>query len=554
MSVTAKDVLKKMGNPDTTFDRSDWVRLAFTSAIIVFAAIDIGIVDHGKMGMSKTDNEKLLWRLNNATQFSYHAYDSNNHGPVHGPFLGKVRLSADGMHVQNNSGLTPIMRQSSCDTAEGIVQRNSTTGIYTPINAILMDKCKMMRTPDLYFGKVHSSWSVLGAQSIYNLVKHICFILIAFLVFSWIEDQILKQTPDNLVEVKLNEKFNYFRSHFRFMRSLTVIITIVLFSINIGMDITGNMHEVDSNHENNVAIGSITTGVAFCLVSILIICLSHLDEPYSEEVAATPEIVNGGDKTGVNDAAMAEDGGGGFVDPNTVNHVLDPTSNSRLGPQQYHFGRAQFGGPLQANFQWFNEEVAWSKDMKIRPLKDTSESYRKFQEIYRNIHVSYLMLLLFPMVSLLALVRTERKIVDVHVQLIFFSTIFFAVLDIIQSRVASVLASFQQENSVSMTNAIGTIKGFVVLAFILAKLFVFVPAYQLTVRYYTKTDDLAFWLVVPQLVAFIFFSFFDLAYITGFKFFTTDENRKDVQSRMVNLRQFLFWVYLGFLCWMLFWI
>jgi hypothetical protein len=142
------------------------------------------------------------------------------------------------MRVQNNSGLTPIMRQSACDRAEGIVQRNRTTGIYTPINAILMDKCKMMRTPDLYFGKVHSSWSVLGAQSIYNLVKHICFILIAFLVFSWIEDQILKDKANGT-----NEKFNYFRSHFRFMRSLTVIITIVLFSINIGMDITENMHE-----------------------------------------------------------------------------------------------------------------------------------------------------------------------------------------------------------------------------------------------------------------------------------------------------------------------
>jgi hypothetical protein len=294
------------------------------------------------------------------------------------------------------------------------------------------------------------------------------------------------------------------------------------------------MHEVDSNHENNVAIGSITTGVAFCLVSILIICLSHLDEPYSEEVAA--------------------------ADETTPNPSLNDPENKLPGtvvpgygemPQEYNFGRPQFGGPLQANwFQWFNEEVAWSKDMKIRPLTDTSESYRKFQEIYRNIHVSYLMLLLFPMVSLLALVRTERKIVDVHVQLIFFSTIFFAVLDIIQSRVASVLASFQQENSVD--NAIGTIKIFVVLAFTLAKLFVFIPAYQLTVRYYTKTDDLAFWLVVPQLVAFIALSVFDLAYITGFKFFTTDENRKDVQSRMVNLRQFVFWVYLVSLCLMLF--
>ncbi len=192
--------------------------------------------------------------------------------------------------------------------------------------------------------------------------------------------------------------------------------------------------------------------------------------------------------------------------------------------------------------------------MKIRPLTNTSESYRKFQEIYRNIHVSYLMLMLFPMVSLLALVRTERKIVDVHVQLIFFSTIFFAVLDIIQSRVASVLASFQQDNSVSKKNAIGTIKAFVVLALFLSKLFVFVPAYQLTVRYYTKNDDLAFWLVMPQLAVFIALSVVDFVYIVGFQFFLEKENANEVQSRMVNLRQFLFWVYLFSLCFMLFWI
>lgn len=505
--------------------------------------------------MDKTENEKLLWRLNNATQFSYHAYDLHNHGPVHGPFLGKVRLSGDGMQIAYNNDLKTTMRQSACDTAEGIVQRNSTTGIYTPIDALRMDKCKMMRTPQLYFGKVHSSWSVLGAQSIYNLVKHICFILIAFLVFSWIEDQILKSRDE--AEVKpvqvRQEKFNYFRSHFRFMRSLTVIITIVLFTINIGMDITENMHEVDSNHENKVAVGSITTGVAFCIVSILIICLSHLDEPYSDEVAATPEIVNGGDNIVVDNAGSAENGGSGFVDPGAV---MPEISNARLGPQQYNFSRPQFGGPLQAPswFHWINEGEAWNNVAKIRPLTETSESYRNYQEIYRNIHVSYLMLLLFPLVSLLSLVRSERQIVDVHVQLIFFSAIFFAVLDIIQSRVASVLASFQQENSVSMTNAIGTIKGFVVLAFILAKLFVFAPAYQVTIVYYTKRDDLSFGLVLAQLIVLIALSVVDLVYIAGFQFFLKEENAKEVPSRMVNVRQFLFWVYLGFLCWMLFWI
>jgi hypothetical protein len=105
-----------------------------------------------------------------------------------------------------------------------------------------------------------------------------------------------------------------------------------------------------------------------------------------------------------------------------------------------------------------------------------------------------------------------------------------------------------------MTNAIGTIKGFVVLAFILAKLFVFDPAYQVTIVYYTKRDDLSFGLVLAQLIVLIALSVVDLVYIAGFQFFLKDENAKEVPSRMVNVRQFLFWVYLGFLCWMLFWI
>ncbi len=132
-------------------------------------------------------------------------------------------------------------------------------------------------------------------------------------------------------------------------------------------------------------------------------------------MAATPEIVNGGDKTSVNDVTIVENGDSGFVDPGAVMPEIS-NSNSRLGPQQYHFGRPQFGGPLQADwFHWIKDGEAWSKNAKIRPLTETSESYRNYQEIYRNIHVSYLMLLLFPMVSLLSLVRSERQIVDVHV-------------------------------------------------------------------------------------------------------------------------------------------
>jgi hypothetical protein len=159
------------------------------------------------------------------------------------------------------------------------------------------------------------------------------------------------------------------------------------------------------------------------------------------------------------------------------------------------------------------------------------------------------MLLLFPLVSILALTKAHTynntRIVDVHVQLIFFSSIFFAVLDIMQSRVSSVLASFTQANS--MKTAIGEIKIFVVLAFVLAKLFVFVPAYQLTARFYIQTGTVEFGLVLTQLLVFSVLSGLDLLYITGLFSVITD-------VMMVDLRQFLFYVYLFGLTWCIFWI
>lgn len=172
----------------------------------------------------------------------------------------------------------------------------------------------------------------------------------------------------------------------------------------------------------------------------------------------------------------------------------------------------------------------------------------KLQAIYRNIHVSYLMLLLFPLVSMLALVKSNIKVVDVHVQLIFFSSIFFAVLDVFQSRVSSVLASFTEENSIK--TGIGEIKTFVVLAFILAKLFVFVPAFQLTVVYYTKTGYLEFGLVLTQLLVLAVLSALDLFYIVGgVGMFIPKEKLVEayLEARVVDVRQLLFFVYLGYL-------
>jgi len=524
MSGVSDRVLKVLSPGDTKFEWKDWIRFGLTAGMVVLAIIDIALVDNRPEKGYK-----------NVTQFSYHAYDFNNNGAIHGPFLGKVRL-AGSISVADNAGLTDNMKQSICDKV-GIVMINNT---YTLVPH-MMDKCKMMRTPHMFFGNVHSSWSVLGAQSIYNLVKHIGCILIAFLVFSWIEDRILTHTKSNE-----NEKANYFRSHFRFMRSLTVILAIIVFTFNIAYDINDDMHVVDGNHDNKVAIGSITTGVSFCLVSILIICLSHLDDPWTEEVAAH-------DEEGAKATQLPV-----IVDDNndTVQNMPGVTVVPGYGevPTEYNFAQQsrQFRGHKQVQFGAFNLELfekdaAYSSPSKLFPFKAESDQYTKVQTMYRNIHVSYLMLLLFPLVSILALARAHMynhtKIVDVHVQLIFFSSIFFAVLDIMQSRVSSVLASFTQPNS--MKTAIGQIKIFVVLAFCLAKLFVFIPAYQLTARYYIQSDTVQFILVLSQLLVFLLLSGLDLAYIVG-------ETLTDVM--MVDIRQLFFYVYLGFLTVSMYWI
>ena len=520
-------VKDKLSPGDTKFEWKDWLRVGLTVAIVGFAIVDLIVVSKGTI----TDKDYKK----NVTQFSYHAYDFNNNGAIHGPFLGKVRLAgsiAVTTTLEDNN-----MKQSICDKVGIVVINNST---YEPIPH-LMDKCKMMRTPDMFFGNVHSSWSVLGAQSIYNLVKHIASILIAFLVFSWVEDQILTHTksPEGS-----DEKINYFRSHFRFMRSMTVIFVIIVFTINIAMDIKDDMHVVDSNHDNKVAIGSITTGVSFCLVSILIICLSHLDDPWTDAEAATPNV---GEKPAP--TVDTDTGDTGNVEFGSV----DKPQNFDLA---YNFAQQsrQFRGPKQVpfgvfNFQAFENDAVWSNPSKLIPYELESKHYKKVQTIYRNIHVSYLMLLLFPLVSILALARAHMfnntKIVDVHVQLIFFSSIFVAVLDIMQSRVSSVLASFSEANS--KDTPIGKIKIFVVLAFCLAKLFVFMPAYQLTVRYYIQTGTVEFGLVLIQLLAFLVLSALDLVYIAGLVGTLTD-------VMMVGVRQLGFCAYLFGLTWSIYWI
>jgi hypothetical protein len=411
-----------------------FVKTFFIVLLAIFVVIDVI--------RSSTDVNQQV------KSFSYHAYE-NNSATIHSPFLGKVRLVSSDIQVEPESDLTDKMKQSACE--------NKTQ------SAITLQKCKMMRTPTVYLGKIHSSWSALGAQSVFTLVKNIGFILITFIFFSWIEEQIRTENST-------------FRTEFRFVRSMTVVVAIIALTVNVILDLTNDMHELNTNHENKAVIGSITTGFYFCLVSIIIICFSHLDDPYNEETLPQQAKVEGKAKN--------------FV--------------------QFYYGSSL-------------------------PEPTTDDANKRLHEIYGMLHTSHLLLVIFPLVLILALVKTQNVIVDVHLQLIFFSSIFLAVLDIIQTRVFSVLANFQ-ENSSIMTS-IGKIKLFVSLAFLLAKAFVYVPSLQIILVYYTKLYQSEWWLVFFASLLFGILSVLELVYLLGLFVWT------DAEAWLVSIRKTAFFPY-----------
>jgi len=498
---------------DTHFTFNQYLQFSATLLIFIFALADFGNLYNG----GKT-------YVKDVKQFSYHAYEHNNHGAFHGPFLGQVRLTSDATPVGYATELKNSMKQSICVRSNGIVNITATNNgtAYVPFTgekAILLDKCKMMRTPDLLLGQVHSSWSVLGTQSIFNLTKHIVFILIVFILFSWIENQVNVTGKEN----------NYFLSHSAWMRSLTIIFAIVLFFVNIVLDYQNDLYAVDDNHRNKHAIGSITTGASFCLVTILIICLNHLDEPEKTE-QGNAEPIKTDDRKDMSDFAEQQ-----------KNDTLD----QRYGmiPQQMYgiethgnnFEKRQIGIPGFFDFQIMKDDLVWTKPSQSFTYITHSDNFKRFAAMYRNIHDSYLMLLLFPLVWILALVRTDRVIVDVHVQLIFFSIIFFAVLDIIQIRVSSVLASFDPPADLMAIyqGSIFKIQIFVVVAFLLAKAFVFIPVVQLTVLYYLQSQTLHLGLVIVQSILFGLSVFVDIACST----LLID------MDKIVDIRKIIFWAY-----------
>jgi hypothetical protein len=398
---------------------------------VLFAGVDV---------ITKSLDEKYK----PAKQLSVHAYQTDiSHGiSMAGPFLSKIRV-------------TPNATRMLTATADLNTQSEKYCTSLPPQEETY---CNMSRVANMYLGDIHSSWSVLGTQSTYTLVKHIFCILLTFSLF-W------------MVEHLIYTEDNYFRKNHKQVRVVVLICAIIIFVGNVIFDIQEDMYKVDA-----VAIGSITTGISFCLVCLLVICFTHLHDP---DGAVAP---------------AADAAGGGVASALEGASETDPLTGTAAGI--FHFS-------------------LWSGQTPTVRTTD-EDRYRRLEDMYLNIHVSYLVLLLMPLFVILALTTEHEVVVDVHVQLIFFSSVFFAVLDIFQTRVMSVLASLTQSGHMTVSTPVGMVKFFVVLAFILCKLLVLVPAWQLLFKYYTPDGSVSYFLVVWQVVLFSTASAVDLLYVSDF--------------------------------------
>jgi len=336
-----------------------------------------------------------------------------------------------------------------------------------------------MRVPDdLHLGHVHSAWSVLGAQNNYNLIKHICVILVVFLLFALFEEMIYSYPKDQ----SGIEEHHSIRHHHHFVRSVLLIIAIILFGLDVLFDIdSDNISEVQ-DYKSTYAIGSITTGFSFCVVTLMIMCFTYMQEPY-EPIKST-------------DAK----------EPSTVGNVTSTQDQSGEGGDIGGEKNLQFGNIFDYKHYIYGDQVT-------RPShKERSDSYKRLCDIYYNIHMSYLTLLIFPLIVIVVLHSTKTVLIDVHIQMIFFSSIFFALLDICQALVTSVLSTFHEKHIIF--TPIGNVKVFVVLAFLLCKSFVYAPSFQLILLYYVNSEILR-WLILMQIILVLAAALFDLVYIVN---------------------------------------
>ena len=340
-------------------------------------------------------------------QFSVHAYQGDHQKiTLTGPFLGKIRV--DGTSVEITNGVKLDNKQSYCDYSGNTI-----------FNSLPLDKknemkdaCNVMRIPTMYSGNIHSSWSVLGAQSVSIVIKNISLISFVFSLFIF---------SDFYIRWMCEGHPNWIR----WIRTVVVILAFIVSIIAIALDFDSKMHTIN-NGKQVYAIGSVSTGLFFWVITLLIICFSQIDDV--------------------------------------------------------------------KNYDW---------------------------EKHINLNMSFLILLLLPLFMILGLLDHEKAVVDVHIQLIFFSSIFFAVLDIFQMRVMPVLEELSTDNcgiatedNIKVTQYLRYIKVFVVLACILCKLFVFVPTLEMVGRYYIKTNvSFSYAMLAFQIALLVSTSCLDLLHI-----------------------------------------
>ena len=166
----------------------------------------------------------------------------------------------------------------------------------------------------------------------------------------------------------------------------------------------------------------------------------------------------------------------------------------------------------------------------------------KNEHMFRNIYLSYACLLIMPLAVVFILQHTHDAIVDVQIQLVFFSFIFYATLDVFQTRTTAVLLCLQDaepdpkptETTAKVENLEGGgsaqqklvptkltlqyIKFFVVLAFFLCKCFALMPGLVLMQREYIERGFQRNTLGAQYIVLFGF-AVADLVHITVKTFF-----------------------------------
>ena len=291
-----------------------------------------------------------------------------------------------------------------------------------------IDKCKMMRSAPMYLGNVTNSWSVLGAQSTRTLTNHMFVIFLVFASF-WFSEYAL---TDHAFTRKLNVVW---------VRNVVVFVAVIAFVILMSTNVTSDMSK-------DAAIGSVSTAFAFVVLSLLIICFEYAGMNGKLFPLYTDHAQPAG-------TALTE-----------VQHTADIEKNAAAS------ATADDTNPQQV--QPANEQTAQPEEI----------NHARKEHMHRNIYLSYASLLMLPLVVVFILSQKHTAIVDVHIQLVFFSFIFYAALDVFQTRTTAVLVCLKDEPNSGPTLAF--LKVFVVLAFLLCKCFALMPALVLLATLYTN--------------------------------------------------------------------